>query len=251
MNENKISKYLLYAVSEILLVVIGIYIAIQFNNWNEGRKDRKVEYQYFYNLKNDLNADLEGLDNMIELSKTKVSAAQDIKQNSDLMRVGSLYEFNQDLQDLTFVNEFRPNDNTYEEMKSSGHFSTLNNDELKLKLMNLKKTYSDIAASHEHIRNDYDVFLEDLMHHIDLGKYYDLSKSDIPNLKLTYDSAYIESHKGIMESEVRDLYKNKVFLNNIYLLEINYTFISDIFKNTKTQINEIINVLNQELNISK
>ncbi len=247
MEQKKVSKYLLYAISEIFLVVIGIYIAIQFNNLNEGRKDRIVESQYFYNLKNDLSADLEGLDNMIELAKTKVSAAQDVKRNSDLMRVGSLYEFNQDLQDLTFVDEFRPNDNTYDEMKSSGHFSSLSNDELKFKLMNLKKTYSEIAAAHEHIRNDYDVFLEDLLHHVDLGKYYDLSKSDIPNLKLTYDSTYIESHKRTMENEIRDLFKNKVFLNNIYLLEINYTYISDIFKNTKVQVNEIIDILNQEI----
>lgn len=248
MEQKKVSKYLLYAVSEIMLVVIGIYIAIQFNNWNEGRKDRKVEFQYFYNLKNDLYADLQSLDTMIEMSKNKVSAAQDVKRNSDLMQVGSLYEFNQDLQDLTFVGEFLPNDNTYEEMKSSGHFSTLSNDELKLKLMNLKKAYSQIAAAHEHIRNDYDVFLEDLMHHIDLGKYYDLNKSDIPNLDLTYDSAYIDSHKSILENEARGLFKNKVFLNNIYLLEINYTFISNMFKNTKTQITDIIDILNQEIN---
>ena len=34
LTENKFSKYLIYAIGEIFLVVIGIYIAIQFNNWN-------------------------------------------------------------------------------------------------------------------------------------------------------------------------------------------------------------------------
>ena len=38
--ENKISKYLIYAFGEIILVVIGILIALQINNWNEGRKDQ-------------------------------------------------------------------------------------------------------------------------------------------------------------------------------------------------------------------
>lgn len=38
MNENKISKYVKYALGEILLVVIGILIALQINNWNEQRK---------------------------------------------------------------------------------------------------------------------------------------------------------------------------------------------------------------------
>ena len=38
LSENKFSKYLLYAIGEIILVVIGILIALQINNWNENRK---------------------------------------------------------------------------------------------------------------------------------------------------------------------------------------------------------------------
>lgn len=41
--ENKTSKYLKYAIGEIVLVVIGILIALQINNWNESRKDRITE----------------------------------------------------------------------------------------------------------------------------------------------------------------------------------------------------------------
>ena len=37
-TDNKFSKYLLYAVGEILLVVIGILVALQIDNWNEERK---------------------------------------------------------------------------------------------------------------------------------------------------------------------------------------------------------------------
>jgi hypothetical protein len=38
LTDNKFSKYLLYAVGEILLVVIGILVALQIDNWNEERK---------------------------------------------------------------------------------------------------------------------------------------------------------------------------------------------------------------------
>ncbi len=41
--ENRVGRYLLYAVGEILLVVIGILIALQVNNWNETRKLREYE----------------------------------------------------------------------------------------------------------------------------------------------------------------------------------------------------------------
>ena len=41
LTENKFSKYLIYAIGEILLVIIGIFIALQINNWNELRKSEK------------------------------------------------------------------------------------------------------------------------------------------------------------------------------------------------------------------
>ncbi|WP_425287337.1 DUF6090 family protein [Lutimonas vermicola] len=40
LTENKFSKYLLYAIGEIILVVIGILIALQINNYNELNKQR-------------------------------------------------------------------------------------------------------------------------------------------------------------------------------------------------------------------
>jgi hypothetical protein len=42
LSENKFSKYLIYAIGEIVLVVIGILIALQINNWNEKRKSREA-----------------------------------------------------------------------------------------------------------------------------------------------------------------------------------------------------------------
>ncbi|WP_164732270.1 DUF6090 family protein [Flagellimonas oceanensis] len=44
LNENRFSKYLLYAIGEIVLVVIGILIALQANNWNEKRKETLLEF---------------------------------------------------------------------------------------------------------------------------------------------------------------------------------------------------------------
>ncbi len=49
--ENKTGKYLKYAIGEIILVVIGILIALQINNWNEAHKDRKLEKEILMDLK--------------------------------------------------------------------------------------------------------------------------------------------------------------------------------------------------------
>ncbi|NJN49867.1 MAG: hypothetical protein HC798_00105 [Polaribacter sp.] len=48
--ENKTSKYLKYAIGEIVLVVIGILIALQINNWNEERKNKTEEKQVLSSL---------------------------------------------------------------------------------------------------------------------------------------------------------------------------------------------------------
>jgi len=246
-DDNRPLKYMRYAIGEILLVVVGILIALQVNTWNEERKQRQIELKYFYNLKNDLLADIQLLDVMIDLSSSKVKAAKSVKIIANGDAIGSVYDFSSQMKTLIFVGEFIPNDNTYQEMKSSGNFSTIDNDDLKLKLMNLKKTYLVIAGAHEHMRYDYNVFLEDFQKYIDWGKYYDLEKSNIPTLDLKYDSVYIESHKEIMKQEIQELYENKVFLNNIFLLEINYTYLIDLLNNTKPQINEILEILNSEL----
>ena len=55
--EGKTSKYFKYAIGEIILVVIGILIALQINNWNEGLKAQTLEIEILENLKKDLTLD--------------------------------------------------------------------------------------------------------------------------------------------------------------------------------------------------
>jgi Family of unknown function (DUF6090) len=57
MEAGKIKNYLLYAIGEIVLVVIGILIALQINNWNEAYKDRQLEEVYYCKLLEDVTQD--------------------------------------------------------------------------------------------------------------------------------------------------------------------------------------------------
>ncbi|GAA4280074.1 DUF6090 family protein [Gaetbulibacter aestuarii] len=56
-NQGKTTKYLNYAIGEIVLVVIGILIALQINNWNETRKAKIKSRNYLIEIKSDLKAD--------------------------------------------------------------------------------------------------------------------------------------------------------------------------------------------------
>ena len=53
LSENKTSKYFKYAFGEIILVVIGILIALQINNWNENRKNKITEADYYCRILDD------------------------------------------------------------------------------------------------------------------------------------------------------------------------------------------------------
>jgi len=48
-QQNKMGKYFKYAIGEILLVVIGILLALQINNWNDLRKNRVYEREILTN----------------------------------------------------------------------------------------------------------------------------------------------------------------------------------------------------------
>lgn len=67
LTRKKFSKYLLYAVGEILLVVVGILIALQVNNWNQERQERNLEKAYMDRLYEDLDGDLSGFHELQEI----------------------------------------------------------------------------------------------------------------------------------------------------------------------------------------
>ena len=55
LSESKFSKYLIYAIGEIVLVIIGILFALQINNWNSDKKAHQQELDFYTKLLNDLN----------------------------------------------------------------------------------------------------------------------------------------------------------------------------------------------------
>ncbi len=57
LTEGNLKRYLIYAIGEILLVVIGILIALQINTWNEWRKDRIKEENILHDLVNEIDAE--------------------------------------------------------------------------------------------------------------------------------------------------------------------------------------------------
>jgi len=58
LSESKTGKYLKYAIGEIVLVVIGILIALQINNWNQGKLDRITEIKHLKTIEKEITSNI-------------------------------------------------------------------------------------------------------------------------------------------------------------------------------------------------
>ena len=76
--ENKFSKYLIYAVGEIILVVIGILISLWINNTSQNQKNKETSKVYLNDFKRDLIADTTLLEERIKYNKTILQSIDSI-----------------------------------------------------------------------------------------------------------------------------------------------------------------------------
>ena len=81
MEKNRITTYLLYAIGEILLVVIGILIAVSINDASQQRKDQKVVVKYIATLIEELEANVTTLANDISYSQSRLDTLHTLKQS--------------------------------------------------------------------------------------------------------------------------------------------------------------------------
>jgi Family of unknown function (DUF6090) len=101
LSDNKFSKYLLYAVGEIVLVVFGILIALSINNWNEEKKRMSLKASYIESLRNDLQTDIVFLEEGIALAENDAKRnkifstrlSSNLATNDTLIKIAR-YEFN-------------------------------------------------------------------------------------------------------------------------------------------------------------
>jgi len=75
LSEGKTGKYFKYALGEIILVMIGILLALQVNNWNERRKGRILEQKILVQLKSEYEANLAQLEEKIYMRNRAIKAS--------------------------------------------------------------------------------------------------------------------------------------------------------------------------------
>jgi len=134
--ENKTSKYLKYAVGEIVLVVIGILIALQINNWNEERKNHLLEADYYFKLLEDVEQDFLEIYNQIDVNQIRIDSSNkfiSLLQRPHFSQQEVISAMLGSVSKTTFT--FQPSKAAFEDLKSSGNLGLLRDLNIKNKLI--------------------------------------------------------------------------------------------------------------------
>ena len=167
LSGNKFSKYLVYAMGEIILVVIGILIALQINNWNENRKQKAQINSYLEALVDNLQDDINALKYYKKQCLFRFHAQNYLLKHSegnpvDPAKLGVKYpkwipnriwndefpeKYNKELASLAItwiprIGAVNYNESSFSEMNSTGIFSSINNKPLKSKISDYYKEWN-------------------------------------------------------------------------------------------------------------
>ncbi|MEH6748121.1 MAG: DUF6090 family protein [Maribacter arcticus] len=140
LNEGKTGKYIKYAIGEIFLVVIGILIALQINNWNEARKDKKYLNRVYTQIKNDLQKDTLEMGVAIKLITEKNKRLTAIIDGTvsvsyyDTINVSNHEKCEKCRSDVTDFNPFQNLDKGYQLLKAMNTDQNLKTDSFSLKI---------------------------------------------------------------------------------------------------------------------
>jgi hypothetical protein len=224
-KDNRVSKYMLYAVGEIVLVVIGILIALQINNWNGAQKERALEIKTLKELHTSFVIDLKDIDyNLVLHENGRVASEQlllafsnDLPYNDSLDQYfGQFYN----------VSVFVHSTGAYETLKSRG-MDIITNDSLRKQVVRMHDLiYNEIVVN----QNNFD--------------FVDLQE----NKRFMFE--HMTDWKFFQTAKPRDY--NKISTNSAFRNRLEYTVQSrtmmlDRYLRAKKECEEVISALEREI----
>ncbi|MDY2587550.1 DUF6090 family protein [Winogradskyella aquimaris] len=240
LGENRISKYLLYAIGEIVLVVIGILIALQINNWNTKRIENQQEQNLLLSLKQEFKLNLKELQRDHKINVASQSAAlallQENRVNYSPKQLDSLVG-----KALNFAT-FDARIGIISEAIASGKLALIKSDELKNHLSQWTGELNDLQEDVV-IRRDYWIHNASTL----FRKYIPLRNMN----EAQYRSDY---HSDVIIERIEVPAKNyNIFLNSlevdgvIYDLYVNQKFVTINEASIEAYILKVLNLLEENI----
>ena len=246
--KNQTGKYVKYALGEIILVVIGILIALQINNWNEASKQSKIEQTFLKRLKIDLEENIANWESLIAFQEKRNEGVKafikfSLMDNSDSIGM-ILPHFNPVLRwdDMTI------NQVTFKEMQSSGKLDIIQNDSIKIKLLQLDQQYQIVLKRNETIKLGHEKGVsEPYGKTVKSINYFVLDQSNEELFPRMYSREELETYQQQFIDDLMDLVNNQVFLNTLIASKYNFTLIVGEMEEARLKAEELLSLINNEL----
>ena len=140
LSQNKVSNYFFYAIGEIILVVIGILIALQINNWNENRKDRATEAVHLKELLVDFEINLQKSEQVISRIEEVLPYLTGLLEQSAMVQPTiSVDSMNGSFKLLNTMPAYISTDRAYNNLIGSGDFKLMTSKEIKIAIADYYK----------------------------------------------------------------------------------------------------------------
>lgn len=152
LNLSGFSKYLIYGVTEIILLVVGVVIALQVNSWGQQRNDRELEVFYLTGIQNQVETDIVGISTFIENKNHQLNGI-----NFLLSTINKDHNYPDSVimdywSEVILLSSFTVNTSLFDDLKSSGRLNVISSDELRI---NIQSYYAELVnAKTIQIRND-------------------------------------------------------------------------------------------------
>lgn len=133
LNQNRVQRYLTYAIGEIVLVVIGILIALQINTWNKAQQNHVIGISLLESLKVDLQIQKELIEEQLVYEDSILWQVDSTRQftNPDF----DLASIPRRINDLSSRHTFKANKATYNNMIANGGIALIGNAELETNII--------------------------------------------------------------------------------------------------------------------
>lgn len=227
---NKLSKYLLYAIGEIMLVVIGILIALYLNELKERNNDMLLEKYYSHSIRVDLEQDqvliskvIGTIQSHLENIDNYTSRIYSQSATIDTIIKIARYEFQTEGAMITY------NDNSLKSLISTGNLNLFETNFSEL-LLDLDKTHK---KENDNSKVNSSMYYERLnVYQLKYTKPYE----DLPENNLIDNILWKEVDEKDFVSKFRSLlfmkrYKDRALLKNLKSIKKKTTFLIDYIKN--------------------
>lgn len=139
-SENKFSRYLIYAIGEIALVMIGILLALQVNNWNEHRKSKIEERDILQRLQLDLIDDIKTLQYQLDFKKDMIESYKICLDILSEEKFATKEEFMNHFSSILQVGAVKLNMTTFNNLQTTGQIRLIKSNELADNIVNYYNT---------------------------------------------------------------------------------------------------------------